>query len=41
MQSLERSKTMRKQILEVLLAAVAIAVGLPREWHPDPPRRDL
>lgn len=32
---------MRKQVLEVLIAAIAIAVGLPRDWHPYPPRRDL
>lgn len=32
---------MRKQILEVLIAAIAIAVGLPRNWQPDRPHRDL
>jgi hypothetical protein len=41
MRSLERSKAMTKQVLEVLMAALAIAVGLPRNWQPHQPRRDL
>ena len=30
---------MTKQIVEILMAAIAIAVGLPRDW-PNKPRRD-
>ena len=41
MRDMERSKTMRKQVLEVLMAALAIATGLPRNWHPYQPRRDI
>lgn len=32
---------MRKQVLEVLMAALAVAVGLPRDWQPHQPRKDL
>jgi len=29
---------MTKQIIDILMAAIAIAVGLPRDWPVRPPR---
>ena len=37
---MERSKAMIKEIIEILMAAIAIAVGLPRDTL-NRPHRDL
>ena len=37
---MERSETMTKQIMDILTAAIAIAVGLPRDW-PRRPHQDF
>jgi predicted nucleic acid-binding protein len=40
MLSMERSKAMMKEIIDILIAALAIATGLPRDT-PSRPHRDL
>jgi hypothetical protein len=35
---MERSKPMTKQVVEILMAAIAIATGLPRGWPYQPHR---
>jgi hypothetical protein len=36
MRVMERSKPMTKQIIEILMAAIAIATGMPRGWPHQP-----